>query len=69
MKKTLFSRTELAKSYSEENKTAQEYFDQGNEKFNLQDYNGAVADYTKAIEIEPQSKMSYYYRGCAKIHL
>ena len=45
----------------------------GNEKFRLNDYNGAIKDYTKAIEIaieiDPKYKYPYYNRGVAKYEL
>ena len=69
MKKTFFSRIELGKSCSEDKRKAQVYFNQGNEKFYFKDYHGAIADYTKVIEIDPKNTMAYYYRSCAKIHL
>ena len=59
MKRTFLGGTELPKSCSEENKTAQEYFDQGNLKFNFKDYQEAITYYTKAIEIEPKNTMAY----------
>jgi tetratricopeptide (TPR) repeat protein len=33
---------------------------------NLGDKNGAIADYTKAIEINPQYAKAYYNRGIVK---
>ena len=59
----------MVKSCSKDKKKAQAYFFQGNEKFYLKDYHGAIADYTEAILLDPKHTMAYYYRGCAKIHL
>ena len=35
-------------------------------KMNLKDYNGAIADYTKAIELNPNYALAYYNRGISK---
>ena len=57
----------MVKYTSEDKKKAQAYFIQGNEKIYLQDYHGAIADYSEAIILDPKHTMAYYYRGCAKI--
>ena len=44
-------------------------FNQGVEKYEAGNYQGAIADYTKAIEINPQEAIPYYYRGDAKFNL
>ena len=49
--------------------TADEYFYRAYSKDNLKDYKGAVADYTKAIEINPNYAYAYYNRGIAKDEL
>ena len=36
---------------------------------NLKDYNGAIADYTKAIENGKTSANAYYNRGNSKLKL
>jgi tetratricopeptide (TPR) repeat protein len=46
--------------------TAVEYYNQGNAKRNLKDYIGAIADYTKAIELDPTFGHAYYNRGLLK---
>ena len=69
MKKTIFHIKELVKSCSEDQKKAKVYFFQGNGKFYLKDYHGAIADYTEAIMLDPKHTMAYYYRGCTKILL
>lgn len=38
-------------------------------KQRLKDYRGAIADYDKAIEINPKYADAYYNRGYAKIDL
>ena len=46
--------------------TAKEYFDRGIAKYNLHDNRGAIVDYTKAIEINPEYAEAYHNRGIAK---
>jgi tetratricopeptide (TPR) repeat protein len=46
--------------------TVKEYFDRGGTKFNLGDYRGAIADYNKAIELDPERASAYFGRGYAK---
>ena len=46
--------------------TANEYFNNAIEKITNQDYYGAIADYTKAIEIDPNYVRAYAFRGDAK---
>ena len=43
-----------------------DYFNSGEEKSNSGDYQGAIEDYTKAIEIEPENYESNVNRGEAK---
>ena len=47
----------------------EQYVDQGVERYNSGNYRGALAAYTKAIEIEPQIAELYNYRGDAKRNL
>ena len=35
-------------------------------KDQLEDYQGAITDYNKAIEIDPQDAYAYYFRGSAR---
>jgi len=46
--------------------TAEKYLENGNAKYNLRDYSGAILDYNKAIEINPYYTEAYYKRGNAK---
>jgi tetratricopeptide (TPR) repeat protein len=48
---------------------AEEYYNRGDAKNSLQDYKGAIADFTKAIELELKGASAYYGRGVAKIGL
>ena len=46
--------------------TAKDYNNSGNAKHDLKDYKGAIADYNKAIKINPKDSEAYYFRGVAK---
>ena len=45
------------------------YYDSGISRINLEDYYGAVADFTKAIELNPDLAEAYYNRGISKYYL
>jgi len=47
-------------------KTAEDYFNSGNDKYDLKDYVGAIQDYNKAIELNPKDALAYNGRGLAK---
>ena len=47
-------------------KTAEDYLESGNTKYNQQDYKGAIQDYNKAIELNPSDAEAYNNRGNAK---
>ncbi len=47
-------------------KTAEDYFNSGLIKSKKQDYKGAILDYTKAIELNPNYAEAYSNRGTAK---
>ena len=42
------------------------YYNRGNAKYDLEDYYGAIADYSKAIEINPREAFIFKNRGIAK---
>lgn len=44
-------------------------YNNGLEKYKLKDYRGAIADYTRAIKIDPDNISSYYGRATAKRNL
>ena len=50
-------------NYTTYTQTAKEYYNSGLEKHQNGDYYGAIADYTKAIELNPEFAEPYYYRG------
>ena len=42
------------------------YFDRGNAKYVLENYHGAIDDYTNATELKPDYAEAYRMRGMAK---
>ena len=42
------------------------YYNRGVAKFNLEDYQGAIADYTKSLEINPQYASAFVNRGISR---
>ena len=52
-----------------EPKSASEYLDRGCDKDDKRDSTGAIEDYTKAIELDPNYAEAYANRGCAKEEL
>ena len=49
-----------------EKNNAQFYYERGVKKLDKGIYKGAISDYTKAIEINPEYEDAYYDRGVAK---
>ena len=49
--------------------TADDFIVKGNEKFEKKDYEGAVLDYTKSIELNDKDANAYYKRGLSKLFL
>ncbi|MCR4320470.1 MAG: tetratricopeptide repeat protein, partial [Candidatus Brocadiaceae bacterium] len=47
-------------------KDARAYFGRGSVKYDLQDYTGAIQDYSKAIELNPKYAEAYLFRGGVK---
>ena len=47
----------------------QDYIDIGNTKFDNKDYNGAIMDYTEALELDSDYVIAYWLRGKAKFEL
>jgi tetratricopeptide (TPR) repeat protein len=46
--------------------TADAYYNRGLAKSKLEDYRGAITDYSKAIELNPNYANAYYNRGKSK---
>ena len=49
--------------------TAETYYKRGIDKFEKQDYRGAIADYTKRIELNSDYAEAYFNRGITKLIL
>lgn len=43
------------------------YFNQGLAKHSQKDYGGAIADFTRAIELNPGNSVAYHCRGLSKL--
>ena len=54
---------------AQDTKSGDYYLVNGNKKFELGDFQGAMADYDRAISIEPNAQMFYYYRAKAKVKM
>ncbi len=69
--KKLLEQSKLAKPLSQEKQSisAETYLLWGNVKYVLDDYAGAIKDYTAAIRIKPDYADAYYNRGVAKAQL
>ena len=67
MKNILFTLALLI-SFNSFGQTAKEYFDNGIEKITNEDYYGAIADFTKAIEIDPDYDYAYARRGDVNLY-
>ena len=65
MKNILFTLALLI-SFSSFGQTAEEYFNSAIDKVQAKDYYGALADYTKAIEINPNYANAFLNRGISK---
>ena len=47
-------------------KIAEVYFNRGNAKSDSQDFVGAIAEYSKALEMNPRLEEAFHNRGLAK---
>ena len=65
MKNTLCALA-LIVSFSSFGQTAKEYFDLAMEKFEKEDWYGAIFEFTKAIELKPDYDTAYNFRGLSK---
>jgi tetratricopeptide (TPR) repeat protein len=57
-----------AQQKQDEPKDAKFYIDRGIAYEKKGQYDQAISDYTKALEIEPKAAGAYYYRGIAYVH-
>ena len=69
--KALINRSGMVKPFSQTSQSisADTYFLRGNVKIRLEDYQGAIADYTRALHLKPDYANAYYLRGLAKVKL
>ena len=65
MKNIIFTLTLLV-SFISFGQTAEEYFSSALDKAKANDYYGAIADYTKAIELNPKDASAYNNRAASK---
>jgi len=49
--------------------TADAAFKKGQTKYDAKDYKGAIADFTKAVTLNPKNATAFYYRGSCKQNL
>lgn len=47
-------------------KAEEDFLEKGKSKQSIGDYRGAISDYTKAIELDPENAEAYHGRGLAK---
>jgi tetratricopeptide (TPR) repeat protein len=69
MKYLIVSLLILVSGCKSDKEKAEEYYNRGNSKYDLGDFNGAILDYNKAIELEPDNAFGYEYRGNSKYKL
>ena len=50
-------------------KTAEDFFKSGSNKFLAKDFSGAIGDYSKAIEKDPALAKAYFFRGQARMEI
>jgi len=59
----------MLEEYRTSYRKALRYFESGNDKFAAKDYYGAISDFTKAIELNPNYTDAYSNRGISKENL
>jgi tetratricopeptide (TPR) repeat protein len=69
MKKVLIVLIAIISVSNVYSQTAETYYNKGNSKNELQDHRGAIADYSKSIELNPNDASAYYNRGLSKYSL
>jgi tetratricopeptide (TPR) repeat protein len=64
------SRSETIPTASSTQMTAEDFFNRAIEKYHPQrDYQGAIADFTQAIQLKPDHDRAYLFRGLARMGL
>ena len=68
MRKLLFLFFLISSSYSFSQTTAVDYYESGYKKAEKNNHRGAIADFTRAIQLDytDAKKFSYYHRGYSK---
>jgi hypothetical protein len=69
--KALLNRSGIAKPFSQQSQfiSADTYLRRGNDKTRMENYQGAIADYTQGIRLKPNDAFAYVVRGNAKVQL
>ncbi len=67
--KKVFSLLLMLVSLAVYSQTAETYFEKGTIKYDARNYSGALADFDKAIELNPKNATFYYNRGALKDRL
>ena len=65
----LFSKYIIKYSTYAEDYVRDAYYYRALSKGSIKDYDGAISDFTKAIEIYPEYTAAYLYRGIAKLNI
>ena len=65
----LFSKYIINHSTYADNYVRDAYYYRALSKGSIEDYDGAISDFTKAIEIYPEYTSAYLYRGIAKLNI
>lgn len=55
--------------YIQHPRTFKEYYERGNSRYEAENYEGAITDYTKSIELDDKYPWAYFYRGISKYSL
>ena len=69
MQKLLLTIILISIGFAAKAQTAEEYFNKGYLKAELNDFKGAIVEYTKSIKIDPNDAETYYNRGVSKRNL
>ncbi|MBK8482774.1 MAG: tetratricopeptide repeat protein [Saprospiraceae bacterium] len=69
LRKSIYSMVILISISTCYSQTYEVYYIKGNSKAKLQDYGGAIADFTKAMELNPDFSAAYNNRGISKLAL